>query len=246
MNTTRNHILTAIAVAVLAVTGLAADKAAPAVVTSEVRVIELLRTDANKLLTNNAYVLKPETLRQLQELVDQKKATTLAQPRVTTISGAQTQVRDVRELIYPSAYLPAAASAAKTSGASTNAAHQTTSTGTSAVALYPSEFKTREVGIILNLTPTTDETGTWINVTLVPEVSQLSNNKFLEHRTTTPAGAVTVEQPDVYTWNITTSIVLKSGSTVLLAVHDPVKNDTYHGHETVVLMLLSATINRAE
>jgi hypothetical protein len=74
------------------------------VVTCEVRFIEAPRTEVNKLFSSTDYLLTAEQLRKLDELVNQKKASVLIQPRLNTISGTQAQVRGVREMIYPTEY----------------------------------------------------------------------------------------------------------------------------------------------
>jgi hypothetical protein len=216
------------------------------VITSEVRLIEAPRAEVNKLLPNTAYVMKAPVIQQLQEWVNQKKATILAQPRVTTVSGVQAQVRSVREFIYPSTY----EMGAKTTTTETRGTNATTKITEQALpnltALSPDTFRTREIGTLLNLTPTVSGDNEWIHMTLIPEFSHLSKSMFTRHEMTSPSGKTEVSQPDVYSWNATTSVVLRSGSTVLLAVLDPVSGEQYAGHENVLLVLLTATVNRAE
>jgi hypothetical protein len=52
--------------------------------------------------------------------------------------------------------------------------------------------------------------------------------------------------PDVYSWALATTAVLKSGSTVLLAILDPVEKEQYIEQENVVLVLLTATVQPVE
>ena len=78
----------------------------PLSVTCEMRVVEAPRATINNLLPKNAYALKEDVLRQLREMVAQKKAVILAQPRITCVSGNQSQTKSVRELIYKSEYEP--------------------------------------------------------------------------------------------------------------------------------------------
>ena len=200
---------------------------APTVVTIEVRYIEAPRAEVNTILPNTTYVVKEDVLKVLQEWVYKKKATILAQPRIATISGAQAQVRSVRELIYPTEYEPPTVT---TTNATPQAATEKTTTFPT-----PSGFKTRELGVLFNVTHTVGPDGRWINITLIPELSQPSKLGIMKYETLSSVGKTEITQPDICSWNLTTSIVLKSGSTVLLAVHDPVNVEQYTAQENVVL-----------
>ena len=244
-----NHKLTAIVAMLLIAPALGRAQNASdggAVVTCEVRMIEAPRAEVNKLLPNTGYVIKEPVLQQLQEWVNQKKAVILAQPRVVTVSGAQAQVRAVRELIYPAEFDLKSKATTETHG--TNVTIKATEqTAPNQTILFPVGFKTRELGALLNITPTVSgQKNEWINLTLIPELSQLSKIGFVKHEMLTAGGKTEISQPDVYSWNATTSVVLKSGSTVLIAVLDPVANDQYQAHDNVVLVLLTAAVNRAE
>jgi Flp pilus assembly secretin CpaC len=190
--------------------------------------------------------LKDETLHQLQDLVDQKIAVILAQPCISTVSGVQAQVKSVRELIYPAEFsTPNSASSIAANGTNVMV-HATAQAASSAAFLYPGTFKTRELGSVLNVTPTVSADGRWINLTLIPEISQPSKLGFLKHETMTLGGKCEVSQPDIYSWNLTTSVTLKTGTSVLLAVLDPVSDERYVAQENVVLVVLTAAVNTAE
>jgi len=223
------------------------------VVVGEVRFVEIARAEANRLFGSTDYVLSAEQLRRLDALVAQKKATILAQPRIVTISGAQAQVRSVRELIYPTEYGDPSATESddKTittdtgSNVTVNVTINNSPTGSPNFArrrrpaLIPQAFRTREVGIILNLTPTVDREGKSINCTLVPEVSLFGGYERFEGQT--DAGKVRVPQPVFYTYNDQTSVVLPNGATALLAVHDC---EHLPNRDQVLLVTLSLTLSR--
>jgi general secretion pathway protein D len=147
--------------------------------------------------------------------LSQKSSTDLlSAPKVTTISGQQAQIRVVQEFIYPSRYREPQVVA---SGGG--------STGSGAVGVTPStpeEFKTREVGVLLNVTPTASPDGNTINLTLVPEVSEFLG--FLDYSSpfaVSSGGSVLtstniVKQPLFQSRNLTTSIVIWDGQTVVL------------------------------
>lgn len=228
----RTIIVTAAAVW-MAVVGVAQDKPKanePSVVTCEIRFVEAPRADVNKLLPNTGYALKEDVLQKLQAWVEEKKATILAQPRVSTISGTTAQTKAVRELIYLTGNEPPAI------------APPGSEVGGAGAGARPEVFKTRELGILFNLTPTIGPDGKWINIAVVPEISHLSRRGFIKQETAKRA----VSQPDVYSWNLTTSVVLKSGSTVVLAVLDPVGEEKYMRQDNVLIVLLSAAVNPAE
>ena len=104
----------------------------------------------------------------------------------------------------------------------------------------PGSTRTRELGILINLTPIASQDGKRIDITGIYEVGVLSKLGLME---TMAPGA---PQPDVYSWNMTTTVAVKNGATVLLAVVDPVANGKYKAHENVVLFLLTAAVNRPE
>jgi len=146
-------------------------------------------------------------------LAQKKTADVLSAPKVTTISGAQAQIRVVQEFIYPSEY-----------------SQPTVSDNSVPTPSIPTAFKTREVGVILSVTPTVGADGYTINLTLVPEVSS-----FLGMLDYSPAplkgsfGGGTIGgqrepievnykiwQPLFETRNVTTSVVIWDGQTVVL------------------------------
>jgi len=152
----------------------------------------------------------------INALAQKKSADVLSAPKVTTISGAQAQIRVVQEFIYPSEY-----------------SQPTVSEGSVPTPSIPTAFKTREVGVILSVTPTVGADGYTINLTLVPEVSAFLG--MLDYSPdpiqgfvrvggggVTPAEAAPVSvsykiwQPLFETRNVTTTVVIWDGQTVVL------------------------------
>jgi len=148
-------------------------------------------------------------------LSQKKSADVLSAPKVTTISGAQAQIRVVQEFIYPSEY-----------------SQPTVADGSIPTPSIPTAFKTREVGVILSVTPTVGADGYTIALTLVPEVSTFlgmldysPDPTIIPDRYTTgtnpqliPGGIVNYKiwQPLFETRNVTTSVVIWDGQTVVL------------------------------
>jgi hypothetical protein len=195
------------------------------VVTCELRWIEAPRTEVNKLFASTTYILTPEQLRQVNEWVEQKKATVLAQPRLSTISGVQAEVRSVRELIYP----------LKANLTPTLPSSFFTTAGSPSL---PFSFKIRELGAILKVTLTASPDRSSINATIIPECSKLLGR--LKYDVYSPQGKSSFEQPDILALNKTISINLPNRSTVLLTIFDPQPKGK---DDTVVIALFSAAIH---
>jgi general secretion pathway protein D len=161
------------------------------------------------ILTNPQFQLVINALAQKQS------SDTLSAPKVTTVSGQQAQIRSVQEFIYPTSW---AQPTATSSGGGV--------TGGGAVAVtpsIPSSFQTREVGVLLNVTPEVGADGYTINLTLSPEVSEFLG--FINYGS--PIGlssgvgnVVTtmnnIEEPLFSSQNLTTSVTIWDGQTVVL------------------------------
>lgn len=122
----------------------------------------------------------------------------LSAPKVTTINGQEAVIKVVREYIYPTSY--------STTAAEYNAAGVKVKESTST----PGNFKTRDIGIILRVTPTVGKDKKTINLTLTPEVSELGEWK--NYGTTT----VPYEQPLFDSRRCTTSLVVNNGDTIVM------------------------------
>jgi general secretion pathway protein D len=150
----------------------------------------------------------------IQALSQKSSTDILSAPKITTISGAQAQVRVVQEFIYPTEFQQAQVVAAGGGNSGGGAVGVTPS--------IPSAFKTREVGVLLNVTPTVGADGYTINLTLIPEVSQFLGFINYGGPISVAAGnnVITtfndIKQPLFSSENLTTSIVIWDGQTVVL------------------------------
>lgn len=207
----------------------------PTQVAIEARFLQMTRETANDLfkpevMLGRVSVIKEETLRRIRELEGQKKITVLAQPKLTTVSGNTAQVKSAQEIRYATndAYAPRAA----TNWPGTSAEGHPEGCG------YPGGFETREIGAMLNATPTIGPDGQTINLTLVPELSsRIEPPTKIE--VLTPNGKVTVEQPRFRSRQVTTTVQMLSGTTILMAVADPIEGED---PSLVILILLTATV----
>lgn len=123
--------------------------------------------------------------------------------KILTRSGVNAQSKGVGEVIYPTEYLPAAG----------------TNTGAQAGDPVPGGFETRETGIILNATPTVGPDGATIDLTLVPELCELLWQDTVGVGRTQADGKTTtlhLQQPRFHSRNLTTSVVLWDGETVVI------------------------------
>jgi general secretion pathway protein D len=150
----------------------------------------------------------------INALAQKESTDTLSAPKVTTVSGQQAQIRSVQEFIYPTSWAQPTATSA---GGGV--------TGGGAVAVtpsIPSSFQTREVGVLLNVTPEVGADGYTINLTLAPEVSQFLG--FINYGS--PIGLSSgnnvittfndIKEPLFSSENLTTSVVIWDGQTVVL------------------------------
>ncbi|MDP8263630.1 MAG: hypothetical protein P9M13_10080 [Candidatus Ancaeobacter aquaticus] len=137
-------------------------------------------------------------------------ANVLSAPKVTTINNQQARIEVVTEVIYPSEF--------EITPPTTN---NNGNVITPAVVI-PSAFTTRDTGIILEVTPSVGADRKTINLTLIPEVSELASwmdygiPATLNAAGNVIANAVPVLQPFFETRNVTTSVIINDGETVVL------------------------------
>ncbi|HUJ72803.1 MAG TPA: type II and III secretion system protein, partial [Verrucomicrobiae bacterium] len=146
----------------------------------------------------------------VQALSQKKSADVLSAPKVTTISGAQAQIRVAHEFIYPTAYTPPQISQGQVSG---NAAILPTVTPST-----PSTFAVRPVGVVFNVTPMVGADGYTINLTLVPQVTDFLG--FIEYGNTIVSQGLStfnsIKQPLFSSRDVMTSVEIWDGQTVVL------------------------------
>jgi general secretion pathway protein D len=148
----------------------------------------------------------------VQALSQKKSADVLSAPKVTTISGAQAQIRVAQEFIYPTTFTPATV-VAGTVGGSGGVTTQPAVTPST-----PSAFASRPVGVVFNVTPMVGADGYTINLTLIPQVTDFLG--FINYGNTISAGGISIandiKQPLFSTRDIMTSVEIWDGQTVVL------------------------------
>jgi general secretion pathway protein D len=171
-------------------------------------------TPSDQLATIRGILTNPQFQVVIKALAQKQSTDTLSAPKVTTVSGQQAQIRSVQEFIYPTSWSQPTATAA---------GGGTTGGGAAAVVpSIPSSFQTREVGVLLNVTPEVGADGYTINLTLAPEVSEFLG--FINYGSDIGLSAgnnvVTtfndIKEPLFSSENLTTSVVIWDGQTVVL------------------------------
>lgn len=170
-------------------------------------------TPLGGIATFASVLTNPELQVIINALSQMGNADLLSAPRVTTRSGVNAQIQIVDEIIYPTEFNTEVTSLqSETEGGATVTERF--------VVVEPGQFTTREVGVILNVTPTVGPDGYTIDLTLSPEVAELIDwiqygSEYGQRADGTPIRA-NIIQPTFSSRNVTTSIVVWDGQTVVM------------------------------
>jgi general secretion pathway protein D len=142
----------------------------------------------------------------------------LSAPRVTTINGVNAVIEVVREIIYPTEF-DVSENDIVTGGGGGGGGLGAAAIPFVPPTVIPGAFETREVGVILNVTPTVSPDNYTINLTMLPEIAELVD--WIQYGTTIglPNGdtfAVNMPQPIFASRNVTTSLIVWDGHTVVM------------------------------
>ncbi|MGI6299999.1 MAG: hypothetical protein ACOX52_02920 [Verrucomicrobiota bacterium] len=182
--------------------------------------------------------------------LDQRGTTeVLSSPKVLTVVGQGAQIEVVQEFRYPTEWEDSSSGGGGGWGSSGSSG----SGGSSAVFYppIPSQIETRELGVLLNVTPLVGPDNWTINLTLIPEVS--SFDRFIDYGgqaiIATSGGAsvfgsggqagfasvdVPYLQPIFNSRNVTTTIQVWDGQTVVLG--GLITDETYTINDKVPLL----------
>ena len=167
-------------------------------------------------LTLSGILTTPEFEAVLHAIEQHESSNLLSSPKITTINGQAAVIKIVREYIYPTAY--------KTTAAEYNAAGVKVKDATST----PEKFVTRDAGILLKVIPRVGMDKKMINLTIIPEVSELAD--WYDYGTAeTP-----YKQPFFDSRKCITSIVVNDGDTVVLG--GLIKENTVHIKDKIPLL----------
>jgi general secretion pathway protein D len=172
------------------------------------------------ILSFSSILTNPEMTLIIQALSQHGGADLLSAPRVTTRSGVNAQIQVVREIIYPTEFEV------------TQPTVQSEGALVTPPTVTPGSFETREIGVILNVTPTVGPDGYTIDLVMVPEVAELvdwiqyGSEITLETPIVNVLGVQVGSRANTFQFNIpqpvfssrkvTTSIVIWDGQTVVM------------------------------
>ncbi len=154
-----------------------------------------------------AGVLTNPELQAVVHAIDQHGAAdVLSAPRITTRSGVNAVIQVVKEIIYPTEFQ------------TTQPQFSNSNLGGNSIVtpplVTPGSFETREVGVILNVTPTVGPDGWSIDLVLAPEVSELEG--WINYGSSFGDFVFNIPQPIFNTRKVTTTIVIYDGQTVVM------------------------------
>jgi len=149
---------------------------------------------------------KPQFSAVLHALEKNTKLKTLSAPRITTLNNQTATIEIVNEFVYPTRYEPTLIKEdLDGDGKFDGVIKGVRETRFVNVA---QGFETRNIGIVLQVTPNIGADKKTITLTLRPEISEATRNAF-EY-------SGEVKLPKFTTRNLTTNIVVKNGETIML------------------------------
>ncbi|MEI8064057.1 MAG: type II and III secretion system protein, partial [Verrucomicrobiota bacterium] len=161
-------------------------------------------------------VFNGATFNMIINALSQKQSTdVLNAPKVTTLSTVEATVKVVQSFIYPSEY-----SEPQPGKPPIIVNGVVTDPGTAATPSIPSGFKTKDVGVILRVTPTVSADKNTIDLMLTPEVTEFLG--FIDYSPEARAadGRVAIpfpiKQPLFSERSVATRVVIWDGQTVVL------------------------------
>ena len=165
------------------------------------------QTPLGSILSASSVLTNPEVTVVLQALSQHGGSDMLSAPRVTTRSGVNAQIQVVKEIIYPTEF----------DSEIITLQREVAGGGTIqelAATVTPGTFETRETGVILNVTPTVGPDGYTIDLVMAPEVAELVD--WIQYGGAVGEFFFNMPQPIFTSRNITTSIVIWDGQTVVM------------------------------
>jgi type II secretory pathway component GspD/PulD (secretin) len=161
-----------------------------------------LRTDEGFNLTYQGILSNPQFQAVMHALQEKQNVKTLSAPRITTLNNQTATIEIVDEYIYPTRY------EASLVQYDINGDGDFDDAGETEWVNVPQDFVTRNVGILLHVKPSVGADKNSITLALTPEVSEDAGTSF------TYSGGVSI--PNFTTRNLSTSVMVKNGETVVL------------------------------
>ncbi len=159
------------------------------------------RSDEGFNLTYQGILSNPQFQATLHALQEKQNVKTLSAPRITTLNNQTATIEVVDEYIYPTRY------EASLVQYDINGDGDFDDAGETEWVNVPQDFVTRNVGILLHVKPSVGADKKSITLALTPEVSEDSGSF-------TYSGNVSI--PSFTTRNLSTSVMVKDGETIVL------------------------------
>nr|MBU1328426.1 hypothetical protein [Candidatus Omnitrophota bacterium] len=159
------------------------------------------RSDEGFNLTYQGILSNPQFQAVLHALQEKQNVKTLSSPRITTLNNQTATIEIVDEYIYPTRY------EASLVQYDINGDGDFDDAGETEWVNVPQDFVTRNVGILLHVKPSVGVDKNSITLALTPEVSEDAGSF-------TYSGNVSI--PNFTTRNLSTSVMVKNGETIVL------------------------------
>jgi general secretion pathway protein D len=162
----------------------------------------------------SSVLTNPELTMILHLLQQNGNADLLSAPKVTTRSGTEASIRVVTEYIYPTAFEVNGGQIGNNTGANANNANIVQET-----TVTPTDFQTREVGVLLTVLPEVSPDGNMINLTMQPQV--VTEPTWYQYGSTVRRAdgsemTLNMPQPFFHVRSLNTQISIYDGATVVM------------------------------
>lgn len=156
--------------------------------------------------TYQGILTKPQFSAVLHALERKTKLKTLSSPKITTLNNQTATIEIADEFVYPARYEPSLIK----EDLNNDGDFLDTVNGVKETRFVnvPQGFETRDIGIILSVTPSVGRDKESITLTLRPEVSEATADAF--------QFSGEVKLPKFTTRNLNTNVVIKNGDTIML------------------------------
>jgi general secretion pathway protein D len=183
---------------------------------------DTLGNPLGNILSLSGVLTDPQFRMILHALNQTGNANLVSAPKVTTLNNQRAQIKMVEEFIYPGEYEvtpPTILTYKEIAGIKGSlvlySGKTFTNVATPGIAV-PQSFETRDLGVLLNVTPSVGGDRKTITLTLIPEISEFV--EWIDYGIKEGIGwnAIPIRKPIFQTRNVTTSVVINDGETVVL------------------------------
>lgn len=175
------------------------------------------------ILSLSGVLTNPQFRMILHALNQSGDAKLVSAPKVTTLNNQRAQIEMVEEFIYPGEFevtpptiRALTKSTTTTEGSTTTYTETKTNNIVTPGIAVPASFETRDLGVVLNVTPSVGSDRKTITLTLIPEISEFID--WIDYGIKEGLGwnAIPIRKPIFQTRNVTTSVVINDTETVVL------------------------------